>query len=272
MTGHGGSGDRRNDRDARRREEDFVRGVLERTSGSPCDSARGRLPDLVDDRLEDLDRQLLRAHLEHCPGCRQVAVVLGWLGPELSRLAELDPGPAFTRRVLAATTRAPAPAIAEPWTGRLHRWWAERIERPLFALQTAYVATVVLVLLTALPGSPLRGTPGKALEAVHAGPAALPLVWPALDAATAWVADGTTDVAGSLGGGVSGLWRRGTASLAARAERATPARARCAQDLEEAVDLAGRGRLGQAGYELLQALRSGRQILTDWWRNEANGV
>ena len=163
------NGRRRND------DRDFVRDVLARTSGSACDRACGLLPDLTDGRLETLDRQLVQQHLEHCPPCRAVAVTLGWLGGELASRACLEPGPGFTAAVLArtsgrtATARARrAAAVAGTGPGglmdRFGRWWQERILRPGYAMQSAYAATVILVLLTATPLSPFRGAPGRAQD------------------------------------------------------------------------------------------------------------
>ena len=159
------------------RRERFVQDVLARTSGTGCARALDMLPDLAEAGLADLDRRLVQTHLEHCASCRAVAVVLGWLGPELAGLAVVDPGPAFTARVLTATSRRAAmERERRRLTGgaglmdRLGRWWAGQIVRPYFPLQAAYAATVILVLLTAGPWAPWRDLPGQALQAVQAGP------------------------------------------------------------------------------------------------------
>ncbi len=253
---------------SRDRRRDFVRDVLARTSGSACERACGLLPDLTDGSLAAMDRQLVQRHLEHCAPCRAVAVALGWLGPELAARAELDPGPGFTAAVLARTSgRSEAAharrraAVAETGPGglmhRLGRWWQEHILRPGFALQTAYAATVVLVLLTALPVSPFRGAPGKALEVVQAGPAALP----AVAHASRWLevrADSTNAVLGRH-------LDRGGASLAARNDRSAPARTACGRRLDEAfTDLRG-GHAGEAARAILDALHAGRDAWNLWW-------
>ncbi len=269
MTGR----DDRDRRQERQRDEKFVRDILARTSGSPCARAEAQLPALVDGGLEGLDRQLVQSHLEHCAGCRAVAVVLGWAGPQLSGMAELDPGPAFTARVLAATSqrRRVVLDVAEPPRGlagvmdRLGRWWQDRILQPGFAAQAAYVATVVLVLLTAVPGAPLEGVPARALETVTAGPRALPLVGPALDAASAWIDGGADAVSGTVG-------RQATevgGDLESRGERAAPARARMWEHLQKTADLGRDGRLCEAGYEFLAALRAGREGWRHWWSEDA---
>ena len=78
------------------RKKEFVRDVLNRTSGSPCRRALELLPGLTDGALASLDRQLVQQHLEHCAGCRTVALVMTRLGDDLVSLADLDPGPGFT--------------------------------------------------------------------------------------------------------------------------------------------------------------------------------
>lgn len=259
--------DRRRDGD-----RDFVRDVLARTSGSACARACGLLPDLTDGGLQALDRQLVRRHLEHCPACRAVAVTLGWLGPELAARAELDPGPDFTAAVLARTSgrtatararRAADLAAAGPGglMDRLGRWWQERVLRPGFAVQAAYAATVVLVLLTALPVSPLRQAPQRALAVIQAGPEALPLVGDA----SRWLnarADGTTArLRGEVDRRVDGTG----ASLAARAGRTAPARDALGLHLGAALGHLRGGRPGDAGRELLDALHAGRDAWKLWW-------
>ena len=174
-----------------RPDEKFVQGVLGRTTGSACGRCLDLLPDLTDGALEDLDRQLVQGHLEHCTGCRAVAVTLGWITPLLPGMAEIDPGEAFTSAVLDATTRRKAwdeagPTGAAGLVDRLGRWWERQILKPQFTFQAAYVATVILVLLTAVPGAPLKGAPGKALEVIQAGPQAAPVLGPAMVQASDW--------------------------------------------------------------------------------------
>jgi len=263
----------RRDHDGKRRDEAFVRDVLARTSGSPCARAEQQLPALIDGELAGLDRQLVQAHLEHCPGCRAVAVVLGWMGPQLPALAELDPGPAFTDRVLAATSRRRQVAVdvaGRPHglagvMDRLGRWWQGRILQPGFAFQAAYVATVVLVLLTAVPGAPLRGVPDRALATFSHGPQALPVVGGALSATERWC-DG---LATSTRNVVDARWDTLTGGLDRRDRRADPARHVVDTHLRDFWQQARAGRLGEAGYELLGAARAGRDAWRLWWRGES---
>lgn len=258
---------------------DFVRDVLARTSGSACDRACGLLPELTDGSLELLDRQLVRRHLEHCAGCRALAVTLGWLGGELASLVELDPGPDFTAGVLARTSGRGAAAqarrtaqVAQSGPGglmdRLGQWWQDRILRPGFALQAAYAATVILVLLTATPISPLRGAPQKALAVVQVGPEVLPLVGDA----SQWLTERADSTGAVLRGGLDRGVARTGASLAARAERSASARELCGRHAGAAFTHLRGGRPGDAGRELLDALHAGRTAWTLYWTTHPDSL
>lgn len=262
--------------DRRRKDEDFVKNVLEKTSGDPCQRAVSLLPGLTDHGLEDLDRQLVQAHLEHCEGCRAVAVTLGWLGSLLPDMAVLEPGPRFTAAVVARTTGQYSPAEKAARAGvatgpagvmdRLGRWWHQQILKPQFALQFAYVATVILVLLTALPISPLRGTGEKALQTIQAGPGAIPIV----GSARIWIDETSGNLVGKLAGGFQGRWQYVAKDLEFRHDRSRESRDQLGAHLAGAVGRVRSGEFGQAGYELIQAARSGRSTWTTWWHEEIN--
>ncbi len=276
MTGQGG-GNRNDDRE---RNERFVRDVLNRTSGSACDRACEQLSDLMDGSLAGMDRQLVQAHLEHCDPCRTLAVTLGWLEPLLPQMAEIDPGPAFTARVLDRTTRRariedPATAVPGGAAGlmdRVGRWWERQILRPGFAAQVAYAATVILVLLTAVPGAPLKNAPGKALELVQAGPAVPQVIKPTMDRATGWVggrADGAMTAAKTS---VNERWQQTESSLGQRGDRTAPGRQELQIHVKQMIKQAGDGKLGEASYEFLAALQAGSRIWNEWWNdNDDNG-
>src|SRR5262245_32643812 len=83
--------------------EDLTRRVLAQTSGSPCPSAHERLAPLADGALPPGDAELMRMHVTHCGECARLLEVIGWLSEQLPALAEVEPGPAFTRDVMAAT-------------------------------------------------------------------------------------------------------------------------------------------------------------------------
>ena len=275
MTSHG-----KGTNDERSRNEEFVRDVLARTSGSACDRACGQLSDLMDGVLESMDRELVQAHLEHCDPCRSVAVTLGWMEPLLPAMAEIDPGPAFTARVVARTTgraRVQVPLSMAP-TGpaglmdRVGGWWERQILRPGFAAQMAYAATIILVLLTAVPGAPLKGVPGKALEIVQAGPVAAPVIGPALDTASGWIGGRTAEAVDTARSGVNQRLERTGSSLTRRSDRTAPGRQKFGTHVKKMVSKAGDGELGEASYEFLAVLKAGRVIWIEWWTdNEDDG-
>jgi hypothetical protein len=275
MTRHGGG-----NQDDRQRNEDFVRDVLSRTSGSGCDRACAQLSDLMDGTLEGMDRELVQAHLEHCDPCRSVAVTFGWLEPLLPQMAEIDPGPAFTARVVKETSRRESyrkPVYAGP-TGaaglmdRVGRWWEQQVMRPMFAAQVAYVATVLLVLLMTVPGSPFKQVPGKALEAVQAGPTSAPVIGPLIDSAADWAgfrADNPLTVARD---GLDTKIDKVTGSLGERGRRTAAGRQDFAAHVKVMFSRIGDRQMDEAGYEFLQALDAGRLIWKEWWKdNDANG-
>jgi hypothetical protein len=275
MTGHG-----KGTNDERVPNEKFVRDVLARTSGSVCDRACGQLSDLMGGVLESMDRELVQAHLEHCDPCRSVAVTLGWLEPLLPAMSEIDPGPAFTARVVVQTTGQvrttgllpAAPTGAAGLMDRVGGWWERQILRPGFAAQMAYAATVILVLLTSVPGAPLKGVPGKALEIVQAGPASSPVIGPTLDKASGWVGGRTDKAVTAARTGVSQRLEQTGSSLAQRGERTAPGRRELQTHVKEMVSKVGDGKLGEASYEFLAVLKAGRVIWIEWWKdNDENG-
>lgn len=250
----------------------FVDGVLERTSGSACGRAQEQLDVLLDNRLAELDRQLVQTHLEHCQGCREVALALGWLGPLLPEMAEIDPGPGFLNGVLARTTGGDRPPLASDRPGglaglmdRVGRWWEGQVLRPAFATQAAYVATVLIVLVTATPWSPLRGVPDRALDVMTSGPREAPLIGPALGNLSGWIETGSADLAASGRSRVAARKSRLAAEIDARSERSATARDELKSHLRTMAARARDGELSEAGYELLAALRSGRTAWSNWW-------
>lgn len=265
-----------NNSDDRSRADDFVRNVMARTSGSPCDRACQQLPSLMDNKLDSMDRQLVQAHLEHCDGCRSVAVVLGWVQPMLTDLAELDPGPAFTRAVVARTTGASHPLARAARRGetvgplgvldRLGQWWQKQIFRPRFALEFAYVATVILVLLTAVPGAPLKQEAHNAQKMIQAGPLALPIVGPILNNGQ----EQMDLVSLNARTRAIGKWGKMTEDWDTRLQRSDEAVREALNHADLAWRLVQSGEFSQAGFQLLEAGQNTRQAWNQWWKNQEN--
>jgi hypothetical protein len=141
-------------------------------SALTCDRCRVTL---VGDTDAARARAAVAAHLDGCPTCLAFADALrageeAWLDEdaaafrdgvlartseadalalELPELAEMDPGPGFTERVLLHTSQRPA---AERWRAQGVASWRALVGRPRFAWEVAYAVTLCLVLAA---GSPL---------------------------------------------------------------------------------------------------------------------
>ncbi len=117
--------------------EALTQAILARTSGAPCRRARALACDFVDGGLDGAQADLLRGHLAHCAACSALVRALAESGRLLPTLAEADPGPWFTQRVLRSTSRRSAghgPDVRAAWRKLLHR--------PRIALETAYLGAV----------------------------------------------------------------------------------------------------------------------------------
>jgi len=129
--------------------ERLARGILERTTGPTCLRAKGILPDWVDGPPARDDAGLLAGHVRHCPGCGSLAETLAALRAALPEFSLLDPGPDFAAAVLAQTAHLPAAQR------RRQRRWRDLgirlLQRPRFALEAAYAATLCIVLILGTP-------------------------------------------------------------------------------------------------------------------------
>lgn len=151
-----------------KRLESLVSAVLDATSGSACAAAEQRLPDLVDGATEHAERRLTELHLEHCGPCSELRLEIERLSVELPQLAQVDPGPAFLASVLAATRRSPI-RRHEPAGARWRATWTRWLHRPRFAMEAAYAATAVVVVVVATFDAPLAALPAKARAAGDGG-------------------------------------------------------------------------------------------------------
>ncbi|HEX9008758.1 MAG TPA: zf-HC2 domain-containing protein, partial [Holophagaceae bacterium] len=117
--------------------EALTQAILARTSGAPCRRARALACDFVDGGLDGAQADLLRGHLAHCTACSALVRILAESGKLLPALAEADPGPWFTQRVLRSTSRRPAARGTDARTA-----WRRLLHRPRIALEAAYLGAV----------------------------------------------------------------------------------------------------------------------------------
>lgn len=146
--------------------EGFAEAVLEQTSGTQCERALELLCDLVDETLEEPDAGLVAIHLEHCRECRSCAKALARLGEQLPFEAELPPDDRWVHDVLTRTSRSRRRRIAA-WRGQLAAGWRRTLARPRFAVEGAYLGSLVLTVAIASTGSPLSGLPGGTVSAAR---------------------------------------------------------------------------------------------------------
>jgi anti-sigma factor RsiW len=175
------SGDRHDELRWQRRFDDaaLTRRILDRTTGRACGRAEELLGARWDGALDGTDRELLAGHLDDCAACRELAAVLDRLQPALPGLAEREPGPAFTARVLARTSAVQpvpsgsAPGLLDRLGERLQQTARRLWNRPRFALEAAWTAAALTALLVWSPLAPSAASQ-QAVQVVQAGATAGP--------------------------------------------------------------------------------------------------
>jgi hypothetical protein len=162
-----------------------VRPVLAATTGRSC----ARVQDVLagDPEARSEEQGWAGEHVHGCATCAAVLRVLQELPGILPTFAEVDPGPDFTAEVLLVTL--PRPSLWSVFTTRVRDHFERWKQRPEFAQEFAFALTITLVLLTVLPGSPLRELPHQALSVIQMA-----------DPASASAQDGTAQIAGTVGG------------------------------------------------------------------------
>lgn len=161
-------------------DERLTDAILAATSGKSCARCHERLLAFDAGGLRAAERELVELHLEHCEECRGMAEALAWFNDVFPAMAEEEPGEACTAAILARTSLAPhgiaglwrttaqrlgllvcGPAIA---LGKLRERWQRALQRPLFPLEAAYVATLLVVLLAGTPLSPFQSVAKESLN------------------------------------------------------------------------------------------------------------
>jgi hypothetical protein len=118
--------------------EALIQAILARTSGSPCERLHALACDFVDGVLEEAQGSLLRGHMDHCAACAALVRALAESKAMLPGMAEVDPGPWFTQRVLRTTSRHP---VGQGFDARAA--WRRLLHRPRIALETAYLGAAM---------------------------------------------------------------------------------------------------------------------------------
>jgi anti-sigma factor RsiW len=150
------------DGDAPGDEVDLLAGVMDRTAGPACAAAAEHLPALADGEMDAASREILQSHVAHCAACTALLVTLEESRAVLPTLAEIEPPPDFTTRVLAHTSGAPRRAAVADW-------WQRFLARPRASLELAYIGTLILVLLVGNPVSAFHGASDTASRIAGAG-------------------------------------------------------------------------------------------------------
>lgn len=148
-----------------RADRSLLDAVLHQTTGSTCSTVQDELGDWIDQTSERGRAQAITDHVEGCPRCAELARVMHRCGELLPQFAELDPGPNFTADVMMATLRTPS--LRRVFLRRLQDAWQSLVLRPALPLEAGFVATLVLVLLTATPVAPWPQLPARALALVQ---------------------------------------------------------------------------------------------------------
>jgi hypothetical protein len=143
------------DRTAPEPPPDLAAAILDRTTGPTCANARDRLSAWSDRSLQAVESELVRLHLDDCADCAALARVLARMSVDLPALAELDPGGRFVDDVLGAT--AAGRRRWDGWAARMAAGWENLVRRPRFAMEGAYVATIMFVLIFGIPTVPFAG-------------------------------------------------------------------------------------------------------------------
>ncbi|MGE5359919.1 MAG: zf-HC2 domain-containing protein [Bacteroidales bacterium] len=141
----------------------LIDAVMSKTSGNGCAQAEVLLPALVDGQLDSVSSDIVSAHLEHCGGCAQLAAVLREAREVLPTLAEIEPPPGFTTRVLARTSRAERRSALSEWCVRI-------LARPRASMELAYIGAILIVVLVGNPVMAFRGAEARARRLVGSVP------------------------------------------------------------------------------------------------------
>jgi len=96
--------------------------------------------------LDEGQSSLLRGHMDHCTACTALVASLANAAELLPAMAEVNPGPWFTQRVMRATAYTPRRPAFD-----LHTAWVKLMHRPRIALEAAYLGAAAGLMGIYLP-------------------------------------------------------------------------------------------------------------------------
>lgn len=135
---------------------DLAAAILAQTVGDRCEQSRGLLCDLIDLRLEPIDRSLMASHLENCRECDGLSDALLRFKIDLPAMAELEVPSDLTAAILGATSGA---VDARSGLADRVRDWAERLwNRPRLAWEAGYVGAMLMWILVSVSGTDLQAS------------------------------------------------------------------------------------------------------------------
>jgi len=150
----------------------------------------------------------------------------------------------------------------------LRRWWDKGLLRPNFAMEAAYVVTVLVIMMAAIPGSPLKGKGDKAIGMLQAGSPPLAFVETALDQGQFWLKGNIAISTEQIEVRVDENRGKVKSTLADRLERTAASRAAVREGFAAVPPLIKAGNYGEAGSQGVQALRAVGLTWQRWWHEE----
>ncbi len=234
------------------RSPELCSAILAGTSGAPCGLPYGDLCARADGTLNAAEHERVRLHLALCDECHGLATALGRLAEELPALQVPQMRLPLEFRLTLGFARALV---------RAAEIWKVLVARPRFALEVAYVGTLVLAILFVLPGSPLRAASSGALTLAQTNPVttlSTPLGNVKESAAEIWhrVSEPTSAVFARMGDGLEDRYQ-GTRQAASQMKRHGADLGEAALELDLAEGREALKGLGSDAGSLWQALFGG---------------
>jgi|TARA_Y100000310_G_scaffold344881_1_gene460232 hypothetical protein len=132
-----------------------VGGLVQITGSDSCTACEELLCDYTDGSLDEANLALASLHLETCESCQLTANALTSLRTDLPGLCDIEAPAELLDNILCKTQ----PWLSQPAMTGLIAVFSRSIYRPRFALEAAYVGTLVWVLAFGSAASPKDESP-----------------------------------------------------------------------------------------------------------------